>query len=112
VHNMSTSQDQYISSLKKIKQVEEEAQNEIDGYKSKIEDQIIQLDSELEKAIVTAKAEGENLVDSSVADATKKSNAETQKTIEEAKTKSKDIASQITAQNAQDIINILLKGVE
>jgi len=29
VHNMSTSQDQYISSLKKIKQVEEEAQNEI-----------------------------------------------------------------------------------
>ena len=35
-----------------------------------------------------------------------------QKTIEEAKTKSKDVASQITAQNAQDIINILLKGVE
>ena len=85
MHNMSTSQDQYISSLKKIKQVEEEAQNEIDSYK---------------------------LVDSSVADATKKANAETQKTIEEAKTKSKDIASQITAQNAQDIINILLKGVE
>ena len=44
--------------------------------------------------------------------AKKKANAETQKTIEEAKTKSKDIASQITAQNAQDIINILLKGVE
>jgi len=48
---MSTSQDQYISSLKKIKQVEEEAQNEIDSYKSKIEDQIIQLDSELEKQL-------------------------------------------------------------
>jgi len=58
VYNMSASQDQYISSLKKIKQVEEEAQNEIDSYKSKIEDQIIQLDSELEKAIATAKAEG------------------------------------------------------
>ena len=38
--------------------------------------------------------------------------AETQKTIEEAKMKSKDIVSQITAQNAQDIVNILLKGVE
>jgi len=112
VHNMSTSQDQYISSLKKIKQVEEEAQKEIDSYKSKIEDQIIQLESELEKAIAVAKSDGEKLVDSSVADATKKSNAKTQKTIEEAKTKSKDIASQITAQNAQDIINILLKGVE
>jgi vacuolar-type H+-ATPase subunit D/Vma8 len=32
---MSTSQDQYISSLKKIKQVEEEAQNEIDKTKRK-----------------------------------------------------------------------------
>jgi len=59
VHNMSTSQEQYISSLKKIKQVEEEAQNEIDCYISKFVDQIIQFDSELEKAIATAKAEGE-----------------------------------------------------
>ena len=112
MHNMSASQDQYISSLKKIKQVEEEAEKEIGSYKSKIEDQIIQIESELEKAIAAAKAEGENLVDSNVGEATKKANAETQKTIEEAKTKSKDIASQITAQNAQDIINILLKGVE
>ena len=30
MHNMSASQDQYISSLKKIKQVEEEAEKEID----------------------------------------------------------------------------------
>ena len=109
---MSASQDQYISSLKKIKQVEEDAQKEIDSYKSKIEDQIIQLDSELEKAITLAKTEGEKLVDSSVEEETKKANAETQKTIDDAKTKSKDIASQITAQNAQDIITTLLKGVE
>ena len=112
MHNMSASQDQYINSLKKIKQVEDDAQKEIDIYKSKIEDQIIQLDSELEKAIAAAKSEGEKLVDSNVEKATKKANAETQKTIEEAKTKSKDITSQITAQQAQDIINILLKGVE
>ena len=109
---MSASQDQYINSLKKIKQVEEEAQKEIDNYKSKIEDQNIQLDSELEKAIRAAKSEGEKLVDSSVEEATKKASAETQKTIDEAKTKSKNIASEITAQNAQDIVNILLKGVE
>ena len=75
-------------------------------------DKIIQLESELEKAIASAKAEGEKLVDSNVENATKKASAETQKTIEEAKTKSKDIVSQITAQNAQDIVNILLKGVE
>ena len=82
---MSTSQDQYISSLKKIKKVEEDAQKEIDSYKSKIEDQIIQLDSELEQAIAAAKSEGEKLVDSNVEKATKKANAETQKTIEESK---------------------------
>ena len=56
MHNMPASQDQYISSLKKIKQVEEKAQEEIDSYKSKIEDKIIQLESELEKAIAAAKA--------------------------------------------------------
>ena len=112
MHKMSSSQDQYISSLKKIKQVEEDAQKEIDSYKSKIDDQIIQLDSELEKAIASAKTEGEKLVDSNVEKASKQANAETQKTIEEAKTKSKDITSHITAQNAQDIIKILLKGVE
>ena len=110
MHNMSTSQDQYISSLKKIKKVEEDAQKEIDSYKSKIEDQIIQLDSELELA--AAKSEGEKLVDSSVAEATKKASTETQKTIDEAKSKSKNIVSEITAQNAQDIVNTLLKGVE
>ena len=75
MHNMSASQDQYINSLKKIKQVEEDAQKEIDSYKSKIEDQIIQLDSELEKAIAAAKSEGEKLVDSNVEKATKKANA-------------------------------------
>ena len=109
---MSASQDQYISSLKKIKQVEEDAQKEIDAYSSKIEDQIIQIESDWQTAIKNAKAEGEKLVDSSLQEATTKANAETQKTIEEAKTKSKDISSQITKQNAQDIISILLKGVE
>ena len=84
MHNMSTSQDQYISSLKKIKKVEEDAQKEIDSYKSKIEDQIIQLDSELEQAIAVAKSEGEKLLDSSVEEATKKAGTETQKTIDEA----------------------------
>ena len=112
MHNMSASQDQYISSLKKIKQVEEEAQKEIDAYASKIEDQIIQIESELQTAIQDAKSEGEKLVDSSVQEATTKASAETEKTIEEAKVKSKDITSQITQQNAQDIISILLKGVE
>ena len=80
--------------------------------RSKIDDQIIQLESELEKAVTSAKTEGEKLVDSNVEKATKQANAETQKTIEEAKTKSKDITSQITAQKAQDIVKMLLKGVE
>ena len=112
MHKMSASQDQYISSLKKIKQVEEDAQKEIDAHASKIEDQIIQIESELQTAIKNAKDEVEKLVDSSVKEAKTKANAETEKTIEEAKAKSKDITSQITQQNAQDIIGILLKGVE
>ena len=76
MHNMSASQDQYISSLKKIKQVEEDVQKDIDSYKSKIEEQIIQLESELEKAIAAEKDEGDILVDYNVEKDTKQTKAE------------------------------------
>ena len=52
---------------------------------------LFRLDSELEQAIAAAKSEGEKLVDSSVAEATKKSQAlKHRKTIDEAKSKSKE----------------------
>ena len=109
---ISSSQEQYISSLKKIKEVEEKVQKEIENHRKEVGEKIIQLDVDLEKAIAVANTKGEKLVESSIEQSRKKATAETEKVIEDAKTKAENISSQVTAQNAEEIIDILLKGVE
>ena len=109
---MSDNQEQYINSLKKIKEVEENVQKEIDNHRKNISEKFFQFDPDLKNAITSAKAEGEKLVESSMEQSRKKATAETEKTIAEAKTKAENISSQITPQNTKEIIDILLKGVE
>jgi len=109
---MSDNQEQYINSLKKIKEVEENVQKEIENHRKGISEKISQLDPDLKNAIASATTKGEKLVESSIEQSRKKATAETEKTIEEAKTKAENISSQITPQNTEEIIDILLKGVE
>ncbi len=109
---MSTSQEQYISSLKKIKEVEEWVEKEIQNQRKEADNRISQLYDDMKKAITDAKAEGEKLVDSSIEEARKKANAETEKVIQDAKSKAENISSQVTTQKTQEIIDILLKGME
>jgi len=109
---MSTSQEQYIGSLKKIKEVEEGVEKEIENHRKETDNKISQLDADLKKAITDAKAEGEKLVDSSIEEARKKANAETEKVIQDAKSKAENISSQVTTQKTQEIIDILLEGIE
>lgn len=63
---MSDNQEQYINSLKKIKEVEENVQKEIDNHRKEISEKISQLDPDLKNAIASAKTEGEKLVESSI----------------------------------------------
>jgi len=109
---MSTSQEQYISSLKKIKEVEEGVEKEIENHRKEADNKISQLDADLKKAITDAKTEGEKLVDSSIEEARKKANAETEKVIQDAKSKAENVSSHITTQKTKEIIDILLKGTE
>jgi len=109
---MSATQEQYINSLKKIKEVEENVQKEIENHRKEIAEKITQLDADLKNAIASANTEGEKLVESSIQQSRKKATAETEKIIEEAKIKAENTSSQITPQNAEEIIDILLKGVE
>jgi len=109
---MSTSQEQYISSLKKIKEVEEGVEKEIENHRKEADNRISQLDADLKKVITDAKAEGEKLVDSSIEEARKKANAETEKVIQDAKSKAENVSSHVTTQKTQEIIDILLKGME
>ena len=109
---MSDKQEQYINSLKKIKEVEENTQKEIENHRKEISEKISQLDPDLKKAIALANTEGEKLVESNIDQSRKKAAAETEKIIEEAKIKAKNISSQIMPQNTKEVIDILLKGVE
>ena len=109
---MSDKQEQYIDSLKKIKEVEENAQKEIENHRKEISEKISQLDPDLKKAIALANTEGEKLVELNIEQSRKKATAETEKIIEEAKTKAENISSQIMPQNTKEVIDILLKGVE
>ena len=76
---MSTSQEHLISSLKKIKEVEERVEKEIENHRKEADNKISQLDADLKKAITDAKAEGEKLVDSSIEEARKKATAKQRK---------------------------------
>jgi len=96
---MSATQEQYINSLKKIKEVEENVQKEIENHRKEIAEKITQLDVDLKNAIASANTEGEKLVESSIQQSRKKATAETEKIIEEAKTKAENTSSQITPQN-------------
>ena len=106
------SQEQYLQSIKKIKQIEDKTQKEIEDYKKNSETKIKKLEDDLEKAISDAKTKGEELIDQSIQKAKETANTETNKLIEDAKTKAENIVSEIHAQNNQEIIDILLKGVK
>ena len=108
--NMSTS-EKYVHSLTKIKEAEERIQKDLDEQKRKIAEELRNFEIQVTKSIATTKAEGEKLVESSIEQARKKANIETEKIIEEAKNRAKTISSRIDSQTVKEIIEILLKEV-
>jgi len=109
---MSDSQEKYVHSLKKIKEAEENARIEIENHRKKIDEEIKNLQAYMEKAITKSKTEGEKLVESSIEQAKQKATTETEKIIKDAKDKAKTITMQANTQTTQEIIDILLKGMD
>ena len=107
---MSTT-EKYVHSLKQIKEAEEKAQREIDEQKKKVSEELKNFAASVDKTISTAKIEGEKLLETSIEQARKKANVETEKIIEDAKNKSKTISTRIDAQTVHEIIDILLREV-
>ncbi len=107
---MSTT-EKYVHSLKQIKEAEDKTQTQIDGHKKKVSEEFRNFESYVSKTIITAKSDGEKLVESSVEQSRKKATTETEKIIVDATNKSKTISARIDAQTMQEIIDILLKEV-
>ena len=108
---MSNTQEEYLHSLKRIKEVEDKVQVEIETHRKSIEDKINSLQKEMEHAIAASKLEGETLVEKSIEESRFNASQEANKIMGEAEKKSQTISIQLDQQTIKKIIEIFLSGM-
>ena len=108
---MSNTQEEYLHSLKRIKEVEDKVQVEIETHRKLIEEEINSLQKNLENAIAASKLEGEKLVEKSIDETRSKATVEAERIMEDAKKKSQSISIHIDQQTIKKIKEIFLAGM-
>jgi len=108
---MSNTQEEYLHSLKRIKEVEEKVQVEIETHRKLIQEEINNLQKQLENAIAASKLEGETLVEKSIEHARLNATIEADKIMEDAKKKSQTISINLDQKTIKKIIEIFLSGM-
>ena len=108
---MSNTQEEYLHSLKRIKEVEDKVQLEIETHRKLIEEEINNLQKQLENAIAVSKLEGEKLVEKSIEQARLNATIEADKIMEDAKKKSQNISINLDQKTIKKIIEIFLSGM-
>ncbi|MCJ7637662.1 MAG: hypothetical protein MUO21_09260 [Nitrososphaeraceae archaeon] len=108
---MSSTQEEYLHSLKRIKEVEDKVQVEIETHRKLIEEEINNLQKQLENAIAASKLEGEKLVEKSIEQARLNATIEADKIMEDAKKKSQTISINLDQKTIKNIIEIFLSGM-
>ncbi|MGZ5546858.1 MAG: hypothetical protein ACXWFZ_02780 [Nitrososphaeraceae archaeon] len=108
---MSNTQEEYLHSLKRIKEVEDKVQVEIETHRKLIEEEINNLQKQLENAIAASKLEGEKLVEKSIEQARLNATIEADKIMEDAKKKSQTISINLDQKTIKKIIEIFLSGM-
>jgi vacuolar-type H+-ATPase subunit H len=108
---MSNTQEEYLHSLKRIKEVEDKVQVEIETHRKLIEEEINNLQKQLENAIAASKLEGEKLVEKSINQARLNATIEADKIMEDAKKKSQTISINLDQKTIKKIIEIFLSGM-
>jgi vacuolar-type H+-ATPase subunit H len=105
---MSNTQEEYLHSLKRIKEVEDKVQGEIETHRKLIEEEMNKLQKQLENAITASKVEGEKLVEKSIEQARLNATIEADKIMEDAKKKSQNISINLDQNTIKKIIEIFL----
>jgi len=108
---MSNTQEEYIQSLKRIKEVEDKVQLEIETHRKLIEEKINNLQKDLEDSIAATKIQGEALVEKSIEEGRFNASKEADKFMTEAEKKSKTISIQLDPHTLKKIIGIFLSGM-
>lgn len=109
--NSTSSQEEYIDSLRQIKETEEKVQAEIEAYRKQVEQEIKNLQDDLKNTIDIAKQEGKKMVEKSIGESKNKSFTESDKIISEAKNKSKSVSLQLDRQMTKEIMDIIFSGM-
>lgn len=107
----SYTQEDYIESLKQIKEIEDKVQAEIETYKKQIDQELKDLNDDLKNSIDNAKQEGKQLVDKSVADSKNKALIESDRIISDAKNKSKSISFNLDKSMIKEIMDIIFSNL-
>lgn len=105
---MSNTQEEYLHSLKRIKEVEDKVHGEIETHRKLIEEEMNKLQKQLENAIAASKREGEKLVEKSIEQARLNATIEADKIMEDAKKKSQTISINLDQKTIKKIIEIFL----
>jgi vacuolar-type H+-ATPase subunit H len=108
---MSNTQEEYLQSLKRIKEVEDKVQLEIETHRKLIEEKINTLQKDLEDSFATSKDQGETLVEKSIQESRFDASKEADKIMEEAEKKAQHISIQLDPQTIEKIIEIFLSGM-
>ncbi len=107
----SKSQEEYIHSLRQIKETEEKAQEEIENYRKQVEQEIKKLQDDLENVIELSKHDGEKMVEKSIEGARDTALAESDRIINDATNKSNSISFKPDKQVIREIMDILFSEV-
>ena len=108
---ISNSQEEYIHTLRQIKETEEKAYGEIEAHKKLVEQEIKNLQSDLKNTIDMTKQEGEKMVEKSIEEGRFNASKEADKIMGEAEKKSQTISIQLDQQTIKKIIEIFLSGM-
>jgi len=103
------SQEEYVKSLKQIKEAEERVQVEIDARGKAVQEELQNLQVTTEAAVKEAEKEGERMEEMETERARQRAQAEAQKILEDSKAKAATIsAKRVDAKNLRIIIEEVL----
>jgi vacuolar-type H+-ATPase subunit H len=103
------SQEEYVKSLKQIKEAEERVQVEIDARRKAVQEELQNLQVTTDTAVKEAEKEGERMEEMETERARQRAQAEAQKILEDSKAKATTIsAKRVDAKNLRTIIEEVL----
>ena len=107
----NSSQDEYLRSLKQIKESEEKVEKEIDSHRNQVQQEIKKMEADLKNDVNLTKLEGKKMIEKNIEMAKQEAHKEANNIIHEAEHKSKTLSVHSDPQLIDEIMKILLSDI-